>query len=1086
MSAARPQPIPDPPPGIVYLRSPDAVLALRNLDAYQHLLLRAWDTLGLSGVLVIRGIPTVYVREDDGELPPGEVAMLHRQFWNQGVATLLVLIDRVKTRVFSSMVAPQKLTPSQMKGNQPLGAFVEQLNIAGQALRAHHSEATDAYHTLCRQVASGYYYRRPEHSQKFNPRETVDAYLLDNLSAVRDELTRGKGKLDVQTAHAFLGRLLFTCYLIDRGVIELQNYFPGQKWSKLQQVLVAGTPEEIFGHLYGTLFPKLKREFNGSMFDDDLAAEQEGIRPQHLKTVGDFFAGHEIRKNQRTLGFWPYDFQFIPVETISAIYENFLEKEGEREKRESGAYYTPRFLAEMTLDVALEGVASLADKRFLDPSCGSGIFLVLLFNRLAAQWSAAHPTGEFKSPTAAYAAKDKALRTMLASLRGVDKNLTACRIACFSIYLAFLDQFTPNDVRAYIQQSDAGKLPNLLRYKEGRGRRLDIPVIWEGDFLVLAKAWEGDKTERFDFVVGNPPWAGRGKKQIAQDFMSAAPTLLTGTGRACLLLPTKVFFNKTDAFQDAWLRQVTLEKMIQLADYSFILFTNALCPCVVARFTNQQPDVATHIVEYLTPKVTRVDFRQGVIPIAPYDRKEIPLRVLIGAAAQKLATVAWKSRFWGTQRDLEFLNHLSALPKLSDYAGSEAKVKKGLCRWLAGEGFQPLKPNSKTDNPKKREWPLSNLVVAAEQISGLAFLPQTFATPLGAYLKNRGYRLDVLHRPRAEGIYKPPLVLFNRGFTDAAFFDFPVRFQHALRSIAGKREDEDLLLFLAAYLRSKLARYFIFHTSASLGSERDQVHSFEVLHLPFYLPTDQNRFVPKAEALMRQVVAKLRSLKQRMEESAGKLEDRLNPKSFQLNYSNEGSKEEEHKNWFSDWTKKTVKVQAEIEPLLYEYFGVIEQERALVEDTCDIFDKSDTPNTIDASMPTLESLHGEGLESYAGMLTDTLLEWSREKTLGLSTFAGVDAKLGIALLKVEQTKGNHAFRTAPLAKELAEALRRLEESATTSNGSLKYIRDETWFFDGPRVYIAKPALRGRWTRTAALNDAAEIHATIQFSRYSKT
>ena len=130
------------------------------------------------------------------------------------------------------------------------------------------------------------------------------------------------------------------------------------------------------------------------------------VRPQHLKAAGDFFAGHEIGKNQHTLGFWAYDFQLIPVETISAIYENFLEKEGEREKRESGAYYTPRFLAEMTLDIALEGATSLAEKRFLDPSCGSGIFLVLLFNRLAAQWAAANPDGNFKSLGAAYVAKD--------------------------------------------------------------------------------------------------------------------------------------------------------------------------------------------------------------------------------------------------------------------------------------------------------------------------------------------------------------------------------------------------------------------------------------------------------------------------------------------------------------------------------------------------------------------------------------------------------------------------------------------------------------------------------------------------------
>ena len=102
----------------------------------------------------------------------------------------------------------------------------------------------------------------------------------------------------------------------------------------------------------------------------------------------------------------------------------------------------------------------------------SGIFIVLLFNRLAAEWSALNPDEKLGSPSAAYAAKDKALRAALANLRGVDKSLTACRIACFSIYLAFLDQFTPSDVRTYIQQSETGKLPCLppIQLAEGAAR----------------------------------------------------------------------------------------------------------------------------------------------------------------------------------------------------------------------------------------------------------------------------------------------------------------------------------------------------------------------------------------------------------------------------------------------------------------------------------------------------------------------------------------------------------------------------------------------------------------------------------------
>ena len=180
----------------------------------------------------------------------------------------------------------------------------------------------------------------------------------------------------------------------------------------------------------------------------------------------------------------------------------------------------------------------------------------------------------------------------------------------------------------------------------------------------------------------------------------------------------------------------------------------------------------------------------------------------------------------------------------------------------------------------------------------------------------------------------------------------------------------------------------------------------------FYLPGDEDMVTPKAADLLRRIVGKTRNLKQRMEDSAERLQERLKPESFCLSYSDEGSAEEERKKWLADWSEKTAEVQAEIEPLLYEYFGINEQERALVEDTCDIFDKSDTPNTIDAPIPTLDAIGADGLQPYAEMLERTLHDWSRERSLSLSTTAGIEAGLGIALLKVEQTKGERVSNTA--------------------------------------------------------------------------
>jgi len=1063
MSVAHKEPLPKPPQGFRYYGKPREVLRDDTLLPYQHLVLRAWKEMNLCAVLTLNGIPTVYVRDEKRPLDPAQAAEVHRQFWNQGVATVLLLRDPEKVCVFSSMTKPVK--PSAANKGDIDDRLVETINLATQASWAHRFYI---------RLATGQYYSG-DNEAKFDPQEGVDAYLIDNLAAVRDKLTEGKAGLKSSVAHAFLGRVLFTCYLCDRGIIELSDYFPKYTWRSLHDLLMTQSDEAAHSALYGTLFPALRRDFNGSMFDDDLKGEQDIIQPVHLEVIRRFLNGDEVRKHQGSLGFWAYDFKFIPVETISAIYEDFLEKEGGPEKRKSGAYHTPRFLAEMTLDLALEGVRPLCNSRYLDPACGSGIFLVLLFNRLAAEWRAAQK-GELLPEEQA-----KNLLDLLGSLRGVDKNLTACRIACFSLYLAFLDQFKPPDVQVYMKVTGQ-RLPRLLQFADVKKEAPDLPVVWEGDFLQLAPKCKG----QYDTVVGNPPWAGRGSKQIAHKFMEAAPDVLKDSGRACLLLPSKVFLNQTDKFQSQWLRRVTLDKVVQLADYSFILFKEALCPCNIVRFTKQPPDVAQHEIEYVTPKVSRVDLRDGIIPVAPQDRKWIPLRLLLCSIQREVGGSVWKSHLWGTRRDLKFLDLLFTFPKLEDYVDilSETHGRREK-RWAGGIGCKPRKANSKSKLDRKLkplgDWSLKDPFVTAGMMKGLVVVPKSLCSTLGEHLESHDYLLDRLYSKPPDVLFTPPSVLWNRGFTVAAFFDSEfgvLRFQHALHSIAGPAEDSNNLLFLSAYLRSPLARYYVFHTSASLGTERDQVHLAEAIRVPFFLP-ESEAAQPDAAHIIAEVANRIRRLKKEIEASAEKLQGKLHPTEFGLQ---SGTEKEERKKWLKRQRKKAESLQAEINPLIYKYFGLDEQEIALIEDTREVFDKSDTPGSLDAtkSIPTLRRLDSADLEPYANMLTETLNGWA-SGILRISASSDVDFDLGLGLVELNQTKTANSFKTGTTNIQLVGALKRLQKISTERSGGLAYLRG-TWVFDGTRIYIVKPALKGQWTRTAALNDAADIYVHIAEAR----
>ena len=68
---------------------------------------------------------------------------------------------------------------------------------------------------------------------------------------------------------------------------------------------------------------------------------------------------------------------------------------------------------------------------------------------------------------------------------------------------------------------------------------------------------------------------------------------------------------------------------------------------------------------------------------------------------------------------------------------------------------------------------------------------------------------------------------------------------------------------------------------------------------------------------------------------------------------------------------------------------------------------------------------------------------------------------------------------------LANALQRLEEANIEQAGHLEFSRSGL-IFDGSRIYLLKPALRGEWTRTAALNDAVELRAHVAGARQAET
>lgn len=833
--------------------------------------------------------------------------------------------------------------------------------------------------------------------------------------------------------------------------------------------------EKAHDLLYRKLFPALRKRFNGSMFDDDLGMERDRIRPVHLTAVRHFLEGSPGGAGQRTLGFWAYRFDFIPVETISSIYEKFFKIEDDDAKRKQGAFYTPRLLAEMTLDLALRDRKTLEGLKFIDPTCGSGIFLVIAFNRLVAEWNA----GRKRQPSVNERAK--ALLRILGQLQGVDLNITACRIACFSLYLAYLDQFTPADVDEYIGKT--GKvLPSLLQAKGFQ--KPDIPVIWNNDFFDVAEDLRG----QFNIVVGNPPWGGRGSKQIANDFMEEAPDLLAANGKAALILPSKIFLNpSSDAFQRKWLGQVTLEIMVQLADFRFILFKEAQCPACVVTFSGGAPPPG-HEIEYITPKVTRTDLRDGMIPVAPHDRKWVRLSELRATNCEHPLGMVWKSRLWGTPRDQKLLDYLFTLPRLSDLVGTPDEMRKGKKRWAKGQGFQPLGKNDQDETPRPVDYSSANHFVTPSLLGDLLYLPKQLAFDITTYFAQRKVDISNLRRAPDERIFQPPMALLNKGFTKAAYIDYPVRFQDALQAFVGPPEDVTSLRFFALCLKSKLFRYFVFHTSANLGTEREQVHPNEVLRIPFFLP-DDDAAPTTAGSILKSISGMAERFQESCQKGALELEQRMKRKTsdFELRSGDDDvSIDKMLAAWRAEYERKSRDLRAKVEPLIYQYFGLTEQDIALVEDTCDLFDKGATPPTLESARknPILAPIdQAAGLEAYATMLCHTLNGWASGASRAIA-IGSVDPATGTALVELRQAKTASAFTAGSSPKPVMVAAQRLQDASAERLGDSLEFQSNGWYFEGNRILIVKPARAGEWTRTAALNDAAELYAQISRTRQS--
>ena len=977
--------------------------------------------LGSSAVFCVQGVPTVVIVVLD-EYERERVVALHGALWNQGLATLLLVISGDTIRAFSLSRIPYIDDPKFDDR-----CLVQELDAVADGL---------AIKDFIYGVESG---RLWEHyADYFMPSERIDQVLLNNLSVSHDALYRDSMSTDA--AQALLIQTMFIAYLEDREIIRPDDFqsASGGSSDKFLQLLESGDSRALY-----QLFGRLREKFNGDLFVAPCSFDVDGPQPSvehaHLQTLARFRSGHEeMSHGGGQLLFWGYDFKYIPIELVSAVYDRFLGAQ-KPERRNRGAYYTPMFLADTVISSVWYDLPERTRAKgvILDPACGSGIFLVRSFQLLCQHWRQTHKPQTIRWDS---------LLIILRRLHGWDLNAAAVRVAVFSLYVALLQEVKPPEIRRLIE----------------RGRLL--PELWGR--TLCAQDFFGTSQDALcaDVIIGNPPWSSRRKddyrssvrwcaehrfpmpgKEDAWAFVWKSLRHLRKRGVVGFLLPAMGFLhNQSATAVDArrrLIRGVRIYRIVNFSDLRFQLFEGAVRPAALVIFGLTDADAPGYRFDYWTPKADlHLKIRRAIV-LRSVDKGTISTRHAEDASV-------FKRRLWMSEPESKLFAYLAALPKIGSFVREYRAVYRQIdsfeSQWIVGNGFQPVNRDRIDDDDYRCQH--------SETVANVPYLPikafralaqengqHAFDDGLGGMVRRRGF----------ERGFNGPRILVPRGISSAgrrlraSYLEYPLTFEHIILAISVPQQDTNRAKLLTALLNSRLLFWFAFHRTASFGSERPELQQVDLLRLPFPDLHDRTKTASALVSLIDEAMASA-------------------PENFALGPGDDG-------------------LFDELDSYCYRYFALGKEEIALVEDA--------TENVIPCVQPHMGASFGLckpadliDRQAYANMLVHSMSQWLGNESAICVVLEARNDDLALLHLRLVQRSSEAQYREQD-NRSIGEALRGLGKHIRVAlPGNFQLVPDFRLFV-GNSLYLVKPLQRRYWLRSTAIADAdamaMELHDAVQ-------
>lgn len=644
-----------------------------------------------------------------------------------------------------------------------------------------------SYWNITNSISLGFY-------EKSLTNKNLNDFLIENFKYITTEL---KEKYHISFANKLLLRILFIRYLIDRGINIGYRGLDGTAQEVQTQFLnIVRKKEELL-----TLFRYLMGEFNGNLFELDEEAERRQLSDEALVLLYHFMTGKIEMKTGQMCLFPFYDFNIIPIELISNIYEILLGKEKQDEDK---AFYTPEYLADYIVERTV-GKYLVDHKQctVLDPSCGSGVFLVKSLRRIMEKNASGdgyiHDKGEIN-------------RLIKENIYGIDYNEEAVDVTIFSLYITLFDYQDPKDLKDF-------KLPLL------KGKNILFGDFFDENVLCPIR----DICPQY--IIGNPPWGKIAEQQLYRKYCSSRKVIpqngeisiafllkvqeIGDENTECsLVIPSKILYKgkkPSRDFRKKILSDVCIQQVLELSAVREQIFKGAVAPAAVLSFAcRKAPD--GHKLQYISLKPNKYLRLYGIIMIEPDDVKYVE-------QIQLLETDwLWKVLVYGSYWDYELI---SSLRRRMPAIGEMAK-KHG---FIMGKGIE----DHLGDGQDATHLVGRNILASDGCIESYALS----LDKVGVFQKDR------IHRVRKKEQFEPPYVLFKKGLsTDdysvrAVYTEERLLYKATISCIKGEIKDKKILLNLEGLLNSSLFSYLNFMLGSSVGIEREQIFLNELIHFPY-------------------------------------------------------------------------------------------------------------------------------------------------------------------------------------------------------------------------------------------------------------